>query len=82
LTDSARALQPGDPDSLADRSLTHSCANPVYNPDGLVAWNKRKRWVSQLTLDDVEIRPADPADCEANQELTRAWYWHWKFAKL
>jgi hypothetical protein len=82
LTDSARALQPGDPDSLADRSLTHANADLIHDSNGLMAGNKRKRRVWQLTFNDVEIRPADPADCEANQHLPVTWCWDWKLAKL
>jgi hypothetical protein len=82
FTEATGVLQPGDPDSLADCSLTHACANLTHQPDGLVAGNERKRGVGQLAFDDMKIRPADPADSEANQELTRAWLWYWKFAKL
>jgi hypothetical protein len=78
----ARLLQPGDADSLADRPLSHVCANLTHDPDGLVAGNERKRRVGQLAFDDVKIRPADPADSEANQDLPRAWLRHWKLAKL
>jgi hypothetical protein len=78
----ARVLQPGDPDSLADSPLTHAGANLTHDPDGLVAGNERKRGVGQLAFDDVKIRPADPADSEAYQDLPRAWLWHWKLAKL
>jgi hypothetical protein len=75
-------LQPGDPDSLADRPLTHTDANLTDNADGLVAGNEWKRGVGQLAFDDVKIRPADPADSDANQHLPRTWLWHWKVAKL
>jgi hypothetical protein len=46
-------LQPGDPDSLADRPLTHTNANLTHNSDGLVAGNERKHGVRQLTFDDM-----------------------------
>ena len=82
FADAARLLQPGDSDSLADRPLSHAGANLAYDPDGLVAGNERKRGIGQLAFDDVKIRPADPADSEANQDLPRAWLWHWKLAKL
>ena len=82
FADAARVLQPGDPDSLADRPLTHAGADLTDDPDGLVAGNERKRGVGQLAFDDVKIRPADPADGDANQDLPRAWLWHWKLAKL
>jgi hypothetical protein len=75
-------LQPGDADSLADRPLTHAGANLTHDPDGLVAGNERKRGIGQLAFDDVKIRPADPADGDANQDLPRAWLRHWKLAKL
>jgi hypothetical protein len=78
----ARVLQPGDADSLADRPFTHADANLTDDPDGLVAGNERKRGVGQLAFDDVKIRPADPADSETNQDLPRAWLWHWILAKL
>ena len=82
FTDAARVLQPGDTDSLADRPLTHAGANLTYDSDGLVAGNERKRRVGQFPFDDVKIRPTDPADSEANQDLPRAWLWQWMFAKL
>jgi hypothetical protein len=78
----ARVLQPGDADSLADRPLTHAGANLTDDPDDLVAGNERKRGVGQLAFDNVKIRPADPADGDANQDLPRAWLRHWKLAKL
>lgn len=53
FTVAARLLQPGDPDSLADRPLTHTDANLTHNSDGLVAGNERKRGVRQLTFDDM-----------------------------
>jgi hypothetical protein len=46
-------LQPGDPDSLADRPLTHTDTNLNHDPDGLVAGNEWKRGVRQLTFDDM-----------------------------
>jgi hypothetical protein len=82
LADAARVLQPGDPDSLADRPLTHAGTNLTHDPDGLVAGNEWKRGVVQLAFDDVKIRPADPADGDANQDLPRARLWYWKLAKL
>jgi hypothetical protein len=82
FADAACVLQPGDADSLTDRPLTHTGANPTDYSDGLVAWNERKRGVDQLALDDVKIRPADPADGDANQDLPGAWLWHGKLAKL
>ena len=75
-------LQPGDADSLADRPLTHADANLTHDPDGLVAGNERKRGVGQLAFYDVKIRPTDPADGDANQDLPRAWRRHWTLAKL
>jgi hypothetical protein len=75
-------LEPGDPDSLTDRPLAHAGAKLTHNPDGLVAGNERKSWVGQLTFDDVKIRPADPANGEANQDFSRTWLRYWKFAKL
>jgi hypothetical protein len=75
-------LQPCDPDSLADRPLSHANANLTYDPDSLVAGNKRKRGVSQLAFYDMKIRTADPTDRKANQDLTRAWLRDWKFTKL
>jgi hypothetical protein len=82
FADTARALQPGNPDSLTDRPLSHTGADLTHDPDGLVAGNERKRGVGQFTFNDVKISPADPADSEANQHLPRAWLWYWKFAKL
>jgi hypothetical protein len=81
FTDTARGLQPGDPDSLTDCPVTHASANLTHDPDGLVAGDEWKRGVGQLAFDDVKIRPADPADSEANQDLPRAWLRHWKLAK-
>jgi hypothetical protein len=78
----ARLLQPGYADSLADCSLIHAGANLTHDSDGLVTGNEWKRGVGQLTFDDVKIRPADPADGNANQNLPRAWLWHWKVTKL
>jgi hypothetical protein len=75
-------LQPGDADSLADRPLTHAGTNLTHHPDCLVTGNERKPRVSQLAFNNVKICPADPADGEANQDLPRAWLWHWKLAKL
>jgi hypothetical protein len=75
-------LQPGDADSLADRPPTRTGAYPTDDSDSLVAWNERKLWVDQLAFNDVKIRPADPADGDANQDLPRAWFWRWKLAKL
>jgi hypothetical protein len=77
----ARVLQPSDPDSLADCPLMHAGANLTHDSDGLMAGNERKRGIVQLAFDDVKIRPADPADSEANQNLPRAWFRHWKLAK-
>jgi hypothetical protein len=82
LAGTARVLQPGDPDSLADCPLTHAGASLTHNPDGLVAGNERKCGVGQLAFNDVKIRPADPADSEANQDLPGAWLGYWKFPKL
>jgi hypothetical protein len=82
FTHAARLLQPGDADSLANLPLTHAGANLTDDPDGLVAGNERKRWVGQLAFDDVKIRPADPANSDANQGLPGTWLWHGKLAKL
>jgi hypothetical protein len=78
----ARVLQPSDPDSLADRPLTHTGTDLSHHPNGLVAGNERQRGVCQLTFNDVKIRPADPADREAHQHLSRTRLWYWKFTKL
>jgi hypothetical protein len=75
-------LQPGDADSFADRPLTHAVADLTHDPDGLVTGNERELRVSQLALDDVKICSADPADCDTNQDLPRAWLRHWKLTKL
>jgi len=48
----------------------------------LMARDQRKRGVGQLAFDDVKIRPADPADGNANQDLSRPWLWYWKLARL
>jgi hypothetical protein len=75
-------LQPGDPDSLADRPLTYTGTHLTHNPDSLVAGNERKRGVGQLAFDYVKIRPADATDSDANQDLPRIRLRHWKLAKL
>ena len=82
FADAARMLQPGDADSLADRPPTRTGAYPTDDSDCLVAWNEWKPRVDQLAFNDVKIRPADPADRDANQDLPRAWFWRWKLAKL
>jgi hypothetical protein len=82
FADTARALQPGDPDSLADRPFSHALADLTHDPDGLVTGNERQHWVGQLAFDDVKICPADSTDSEANQDVPRAWLWYWNFAKL
>jgi hypothetical protein len=75
-------LQPGNPNPLTDRPLTHAGADLTHDPDSLVAGNERKCGIGQLALNDVKIRPADPADSDTNQDLFRVWLRHWKFTKL
>jgi hypothetical protein len=62
--------------------FTHAGANLTHDPDGLVAGNEWKRGVGQLAFDDVKVRPADPADSEANQDLPRVWLRYWKLTQL
>jgi hypothetical protein len=59
-------LQPSDPNSLTNRPLNYTGADLTHHPDGLVARNEGKGGVSQLTFNDVKIRPADPTNSEAN----------------
>jgi hypothetical protein len=59
-------LKPGDPDSFANRPLTHTGTNLTYDSDGLMAGDERKRGVGQFSFNDVKIRPADPTDSETN----------------
>jgi hypothetical protein len=47
-----------------------------------MAWDKRKRGLSQFAFDDMKIRPADPTDSQANQHFSGAWIRYWKLAKL
>jgi hypothetical protein len=82
LADATRVLQPGNPDSLTDCPLTHVCADLAHDPDGLVTGNERERRSSQLTFNDVKIRPTDPADGDANQDFSGTRLWYWKLAKL
>src|SRR5262245_10426479 len=78
FTDTARVLQPGNPNSLTDRPFSHASTNLTYSSDCLVAWNEGKRGVRQLTFDDMKIRPANSTDGDANQNLPRAWLRKWK----
>jgi hypothetical protein len=78
----ACVLQPGDSDSFADFPFSYIHADPTDNPDCLVARNERKRGVWQLTFDDMKIRPANPTDRDADQNLPRGWLRCWNLPQL
>ncbi len=67
----ASVAQPRDPDALADRAPRAAGAEPVHDPDRLVARDQGEPPRREVALDDVKVGPADRAGANAHPDLAR-----------
>ena len=63
--------QPGNPDAVAGLELFDALACRGTSADDLVSWNNRLTRVFQIPVDDMQIRAADTAAGDFNQNFTR-----------
>jgi hypothetical protein len=61
-TGSAGLAEPGDPDPVARPESSAAGTEPLHEPHYLVAGHERQPLAGEVTLDHVEIGPADAAD--------------------
>src|SRR5262249_6571207 len=66
-----RPPEPRHAHSLADREPPGSLADPLHDPDDLVSWDNGRLGIRQVPVDHMQIRAADTARGDANEELIR-----------
>jgi hypothetical protein len=64
--------EPGHADALTCREVSDIRTDFVDAPDDLVARNEWEFWLSQLSIDNVKIRPTDAAGFDGNADLPTA----------
>src|SRR5439155_15791789 len=72
LAHAAGPSQPGDANPVAQPRRGHAFAGFDHLRNDLVAEDEGKFRLGQLTVDDMEIGPADPARMDFQQNLARA----------
>jgi hypothetical protein len=44
-----------------------------------MSWDQWQLWMRQLAIDDMEVRSADGAGFDANEDFSRRWRWVGQF---
>src|SRR5690606_20441158 len=74
----ARSPEPRNADSIADPVTRRTGTDRFDAADDLVTGNERQHRIGQLAIDDVQIRAADGARLDAQQQLAFAGLWNRK----
>src|SRR5262249_36259633 len=63
--------QPGNADTHADGEIRDMRPTRIDFSDDFMPRNDRKLWVGQFAVDQMEIRPADPAGFDPDTNFAR-----------
>lgn len=61
--------QPGYPDFSTDKATRNALARCEHGSHNLMAWNKGKLWLGEVSVADVKVRPADAAGVHLDDDL-------------
>lgn len=71
-TNAASMAKPRNANTLTQRKSLHTGTYFIDSSDNFMPWNNRDFWVWQLTIDYVQVSPADTTGTNFYSNFTRA----------